>query len=179
MDAAALRADARTLGRDLRRAIPDTYRAYGELHKAVLAPGALSTKAKELIALTIAITRECDGCIAAHAEGAARSGATTEEVAEAIGVAILMNGGPATVYGPRAYRAFRDVTEAGSPGGNAAHVEHDRQEPAGPMGAATVTGDSGDPIEHPTGDAGLDKLLHDLEVANDCGPSHRRHVRDS
>lgn len=44
----------------------------------------------------------------AHAEGAARAGATPEEVAEAIGVAILMNGGPATVFGPRAFAAFRE-----------------------------------------------------------------------
>ena len=44
------------------------------------------------------MTRECDGCIVAHAEGAARSGATAEEVAEALGVAILMNGGTATMY---------------------------------------------------------------------------------
>ena len=94
MDAAALREDARTLGRNLRRAIPDTYPAYGRLH------GALSASAKELIALAVAVTRECDGCIAAHAEGAARSGATADEVAETMGVAILMNGGPATRMGP-------------------------------------------------------------------------------
>jgi AhpD family alkylhydroperoxidase len=69
MDAAALREDTRKLGRELRRAIPDTYRAYGQLHSTALAPGALSTSTKELIALAIAVTRECDGCIAAHAEG--------------------------------------------------------------------------------------------------------------
>jgi AhpD family alkylhydroperoxidase len=131
MDALALREDARTLGRNLRRAIPDTYRAYGQLHSAALAPGALSTSAKELIALAIAVTRECDGCIAAHAEGAARSGATADEVAEAIGVAILMNGGPATVYGPRAYRAFQDFMAARTPGPSSLHVDHDHHGPAG------------------------------------------------
>jgi alkylhydroperoxidase/carboxymuconolactone decarboxylase family protein YurZ len=35
-----------------------------------------------------------------------REGATRQEAAEAIGVAMLMNGGPATIYGPRAYAAF-------------------------------------------------------------------------
>jgi AhpD family alkylhydroperoxidase len=115
MDAIALRQDTRTLGRELRRAIPDTYRAFGQLHSTALAPGALSTSTKELIALAIAVTRECDGCIAAHAEGAARSGATAGEVAETIGVAILMNGGPATMYGPRAYQAFQDFTAAQTP----------------------------------------------------------------
>ena len=104
--------DTRTLGRELRRAIPDTYRAFGQLHSSALAPGALSTSTKELIALAIAVTHECDGCIVAHAEGAARSGATADEVAETMGVAILMNGGPATMYGPRAYQAFQDFTAA-------------------------------------------------------------------
>lgn len=54
------------------------------------------------------MSKQCDGCIASHARGAARAGATLEEAAEAIGVAILMNGGPATVYGPRAYAAFSE-----------------------------------------------------------------------
>jgi hypothetical protein len=33
-----------------------------------------------------------------------------------MGVAILMNGGPATMYGPRAYRAFQDFTAARTTG---------------------------------------------------------------
>ena len=41
----------------------------------------------------------------------ARHGATADVVAEAIGVAILMNGGPATVWGPRAFAAFREFVE--------------------------------------------------------------------
>lgn len=43
-----------------------------------------------------------------HARGAGLKGATPEQAAEAIGVAILMNGGPATVYGPRAFAAFQE-----------------------------------------------------------------------
>jgi len=53
----------------------------------------------------------CDGCIASHARGAARAGATAAEAAEAIGVAILMQGGPATVYGARAYTAFCEFAD--------------------------------------------------------------------
>jgi AhpD family alkylhydroperoxidase len=104
----AVHDEVRTLGRDLRKAIPEVYRAYAGLHEAALASGALDQRTKELIALAIAVTRECDGCIAAHARGAARHGATADAVAEAIGVAILMNGGPATVYGPRAFAAFQE-----------------------------------------------------------------------
>ncbi len=48
------------------------YRGYAQLRTAALAPGALDVRIKELIALAIAVTHECDGCIASHAEGAAR-----------------------------------------------------------------------------------------------------------
>lgn len=99
------------LGRDLRHQIPETYAGFAALHKASMAEGVLSTKMKELIALAIGVVEQCDGCIASHARGAARAGATKEEVAEAIGVTFLMAGGPATVYGPRAYSAFGDFVE--------------------------------------------------------------------
>ena len=54
-------------------------------------------------------------CIAAHARGASRAGATKQEVAEAIGVTFLMQGGPATVYGPRAFDAFCGRVDAPAP----------------------------------------------------------------
>ena len=66
----------------------------------------------ELIALGISIGVQCDGCIASHARGAARKGATAEQVAEVVGVAILMGGGPATVYGPRAWAAFKEFSQS-------------------------------------------------------------------
>jgi AhpD family alkylhydroperoxidase len=100
------------LGRELRHAIPEVYRGFGELDRAAMAPGALDLKTKELIALALGVVDACDGCIAAHARGAARAGASRQEVAEAIGVTFLMKGGPATVYGPRAFDAFCEYQEA-------------------------------------------------------------------
>jgi AhpD family alkylhydroperoxidase len=94
--------------RALRQAIPDVYAGYRELHDAALADGTLDARTKELIALAIAVSKECDGCIAAHAHAAVRHGATPPEAAEAIGVTFLMNGGPGTVYGARAYAAFQE-----------------------------------------------------------------------
>ncbi len=85
------------------------YAGYKELHDSALAPGALDAKTKELIALAIAVSKECDGCIAAHAHAAAQHDASPGEAAEAIGVTFLMNGGPATVYGPRAFDAFMEA----------------------------------------------------------------------
>ena len=46
--------------------------------------------------------------VLAHARAAAAAGATPEEVAEMLGVAVLMGGGPATVYAPRAWAAFAE-----------------------------------------------------------------------
>jgi AhpD family alkylhydroperoxidase len=102
--------ELRPLHRELRRAIPEVYRGFGEFHHAAFAAGEMDVKTKELIALAIGVIQRCDGCIASHAEGAARAGATRQEAAEAIGVALLMNGGPATIYGPRAYAAFCEFT---------------------------------------------------------------------
>jgi len=102
----------------LRRAIPDVLAGYASLHQAAMADGELDARTKELIALAIAVTRECDGCVAAHARGAAKHGATEAEVAEALGVAILMNGGPGTVWGPRALAAFLEYAEPAVPEGS-------------------------------------------------------------
>jgi AhpD family alkylhydroperoxidase len=111
------------LHRELRRAIPDVYKGFRELHHAAFEGGALDTRTKELIALAIGVVEGCDGCIASHAEGAAKAGATRQQAAEAIGVTFLMKGGPATIYGPRAYAAFcefsPDVTPAPAPAADA------------------------------------------------------------
>jgi AhpD family alkylhydroperoxidase len=103
-----VREELRGPTRELRHAIPQVYAGYRELHDSALAPGALDARTKELIALAIAVSKECDGCIAAHAHAAVLHGATPPEAAEAIGVTFVMNGGPATVYGARAFAAFQE-----------------------------------------------------------------------
>ncbi|MEY3361164.1 MAG: hypothetical protein RL531_883 [Actinomycetota bacterium] len=99
-------------GRALRQMIPEVYAGYNGLHAAAFEPGALDRRHKELVALAIAVALRCDGCIAAHARSAAAHGATREEVAETLGVTVLMTGGPGTVYAPRAYDAFVEFIEA-------------------------------------------------------------------
>ncbi|TQL70309.1 AhpD family alkylhydroperoxidase [Nocardioides albertanoniae] len=106
------------LHRELRRAIPEVYKGWGELSRASFADGALDRKTKELIALAIGVVEGCDGCIASHGQAAARAGASPQEAAEAIGVTFLMHGGPATVHGARAFDAFCefvDALDAGEP----------------------------------------------------------------
>jgi AhpD family alkylhydroperoxidase len=97
--------------RALRAAIPDVYAGFSAMSGAAFADDALDGLTKELIAIGIAVGQQCDGCIASHARGAAKRGATPQQVAEAIGVAIVIAGGPATVYGPRAYAAFLEFHE--------------------------------------------------------------------
>jgi AhpD family alkylhydroperoxidase len=104
--------DLAPIARELRTAIPDVYAGFRQMGAAALAAGALDVKTKELIALALSVQHQCDGCIASHARGSARAGATKQEAAEAIGVSYLMNGGPATVYGPRAYAAFCEFADA-------------------------------------------------------------------
>jgi AhpD family alkylhydroperoxidase len=104
--------DLRPLHAELNKHIPDIYKGFQALHHAAFAPGSLDVKTKELIALAIGVIERCDGCIASHAQSAARAGATREEAAEAIGVTFLMNGGPATIYGPRAFEAFCEFKNA-------------------------------------------------------------------
>lgn len=101
-------ADLRAPTRSLRQAIPDTWGAFGQLHQAAVADGALPTKVKEAMALAIAVVKHCDGCVSYHARAAAKAGATHAEIAEALGVALLMDGGTASVWGPRAWEAFQE-----------------------------------------------------------------------
>ena len=106
--------DLTAAGRQLRQKIPDVYAGYVRMSAAAMGDaGELPARMRELIALAIAVTRECDGCIAAHARGAARQGASEQEVADALGITILMNGGPGTVWAPRAYAAFQEFAANG------------------------------------------------------------------
>ena len=47
--------------------------------------------------------------------GAATKGATREELAEILAVALLMDGGPVSVYGPRAWAAFDEFAPPAAP----------------------------------------------------------------
>jgi len=86
--------------------LPRQMEAFTQLHKSATADGALSRRAKELIALGVAMTQNCDGCIAYHVKDALEAGASAEEIVETIGVVVMMGGGPAVVYGCEALEAL-------------------------------------------------------------------------
>ncbi len=100
----AAQVDARAAG--LFQAAPGPMRAFRGLAEEAAKPGALDAKIKELMSLAVAIAARCEGCIAYHARAAARQGASREEVAETVAVAVQMGGGPSVVYGGEALEAF-------------------------------------------------------------------------
>ncbi len=104
--------------RSLRHAIPASWAGFVGLHDAAMAEGEVPTRLKEAVALAMSVVKRCDGCIAYHAKAAARAGATAGEVAEILGVALLMDGGTASVYAPRAWEAFCEFDGAGRVGGD-------------------------------------------------------------
>jgi AhpD family alkylhydroperoxidase len=91
---------------DLAAAAPGVMSGFARLQDASHAEGALSAKVKELMALAIGIAVHCEGCVTYHVHDALAAGATAEEIAETVGVAILMGGGPAVVYGAEALEAL-------------------------------------------------------------------------
>ena len=90
----ALRALLGKLGHEL----PGPMAGFVKLHQESVSKGALEPKFKELIALGIGIAQRCDSCIAYHVHDALKAGASRAEIIETLGVAIMMGGGPATMY---------------------------------------------------------------------------------
>jgi len=90
---------------------PDLMSSFWQLHKTAVGDGALDTKTKELMNLAISIAARCDGCIAHHVSDAPRAGASREEIAETLGVAILMGGGTSVVYATHALEALEQFLE--------------------------------------------------------------------
>ncbi|MFE1603020.1 carboxymuconolactone decarboxylase family protein [Methylobacterium sp. ID0610] len=85
---------------------PETVKGYGALSSAGQKTGRLDAKTRELIAVAVAISLRCDGCITVHSDAARRLGASKEELAEALGVAVSVNAGAAVTYSTRALEAY-------------------------------------------------------------------------
>jgi AhpD family alkylhydroperoxidase len=89
----------------LRKAQPDMLSTFGLMSQTALKANALDPKTKELIALAISAAIRCEPCITFHAKAAVKSGATDEEIAETMGVAIYMGAGPSVMYAARTLEA--------------------------------------------------------------------------
>ncbi|HYI23945.1 MAG TPA: carboxymuconolactone decarboxylase family protein [Thermomicrobiales bacterium] len=77
---------------------PGPHEAWSAFSRAVFAEGALSVKAKQLIAVAVAHVTQCPYCIQGHTDAAERAGASPEEIMEAIWVAAEMRSGGAYAH---------------------------------------------------------------------------------
>lgn len=92
----------------LQEQIPEMSKAFSQLaHATAGTDGALDEKTKELIALAIGVSTHCDGCVGFHTKKLAKLGATEAEVAEALGVAVYMGGGPSLMTAAEAMLGFQ------------------------------------------------------------------------
>ncbi len=94
---------------------PDTVRGYATLGNAGQKTNHLGEKTRQLISLAVAVTTHCDGCIVFHTDAAIKAGATKEEIAEALGVAVAMNAGAALIYSSRVLDAYAAKTSENEP----------------------------------------------------------------
>ena len=96
----------------MKAAAPEIAKSFGPFFQALMKPGALSVREKELIALGIGVALRCEPCIYSHVEKCLKAGATSEQVMEVAGVAVMMQGGPAYTYAPVVARAVGHLTGA-------------------------------------------------------------------
>ncbi|MEZ5378705.1 MAG: carboxymuconolactone decarboxylase family protein [Acidimicrobiales bacterium] len=99
--------------RQLSRVQSEVMAGFTSMHRAAVADGELPGATKEMMALAISIVTHCEGCIAFHVHDALRAGASRGQIEETIGVAIMMGGGPAAVYGATAAEALDQFVAAG------------------------------------------------------------------
>jgi AhpD family alkylhydroperoxidase len=91
--------------RDLRHAAPEVMKTFSDMARAAHGGDALDGKTKELVALAISVAIRCAPCIAYHAEGAIKAGASRAAVAETLAMAVYLGAGPSVMYAAQALEA--------------------------------------------------------------------------
>lgn len=97
--------------RELRKDAAEPLAGFSQLTKEAMKDGALDKKSKEFIAMALAVAARCDACLGFHAEALVKLGATRQELAEVLAVAVQMGGGPALMYAADAMTAFLQFEE--------------------------------------------------------------------
>ncbi len=86
--------------------MPKTMENFGALMGSVFEESDLDDKTIELITLAFGIAHQCDACIDFHMDKLVALGATENEIATVVGIAIVMGGGPGSAYGGKALAAY-------------------------------------------------------------------------
>ncbi len=105
---AAIRSELRVL----HRLNPETAKGFRALSQGAMADGALDEKTREFVALGIAVSQRCEPCIVLHVEALMKAGASREEVASVLAMAVQMGGGPALMYAAHALAAWDEFAAA-------------------------------------------------------------------
>jgi AhpD family alkylhydroperoxidase len=78
-------------------------RAFAEFdHQVFEGEGEIPRKYRELIALSVALTTQCEACLKGHARAAVLHGATEEEIAETTYITAALRAGGGIVHGMKA-----------------------------------------------------------------------------
>ncbi len=80
------------------------------MSQAATKTGVLDEKTKELIALAIGVSKQCDGCIGFHTKKLIKLGVKREEFMEMLNVAVYMGGGPALMSAADAVLAYEQLS---------------------------------------------------------------------
>lgn len=83
--------------------------AFSNAAKANKGDSALTQKQKEFISLSVGIAVKCEACTKTHSKYAVEAGATMEELAEMVGVCVMMGGGPSTAFGRLALETAKEA----------------------------------------------------------------------
>ncbi|KKG12578.1 carboxymuconolactone decarboxylase family protein [Methanosarcina sp. 2.H.A.1B.4] len=91
----------------LNEMLPETAEAFGQLRNSIFKDSFLDIKTKELIAVASSVLMRCQYCVDVHSQRAVAAGATKEEIAEAISVAMFVAAGSqigwTNIYGENVY----------------------------------------------------------------------------
>jgi AhpD family alkylhydroperoxidase len=91
----------------LNEMLPETAEAFGQMRNSIFKDSFLDIKTKELIAVASSVLMRCQFCVDVHSQRAVASGATKEEIAEAISVAMFVAAGSqigwTNIYGENVY----------------------------------------------------------------------------
>ena len=84
--------------RALKQVDSEHWQAWRDFNQAIIKPGALDLKTKELICAALGLSVRCKYCIVHHVYAALKAGATREELIETAFTTSHMGGGPVITY---------------------------------------------------------------------------------
>lgn len=95
----------------MQKEMPEVMAGFSALSKAATKEGTLDKKTKELIAMALAVAKQCEGCIGFHAQTLIKLQTSREELLETLGMAVYMGGGPSLMYAAEALEAFEEFSQ--------------------------------------------------------------------